>query len=122
MLKEEEFDYVIDLHRNLRTQRVKRALAKPVRAFDKINFAKWLHVHFKVGKLPNVHIVDRYLATVKDFVKENDQQGLDYFVTESDAQVLKRLPESFSRNGYVGLVIGAMHFTKQIPQHRIVWN
>ena len=42
-LKKEQFDCVIDLHHNLRSQRVKRAL-KPVTsyAFQKLNKEKWL--------------------------------------------------------------------------------
>ena len=37
-LKNEEYDYVIDLHHNLRTLRVKRVLGKPSFSFNKLNF------------------------------------------------------------------------------------
>src|SRR5579871_6385320 len=39
-LQAEDFDYVIDLHRNLRTARVKRALKKQAFSFDKLNIDK----------------------------------------------------------------------------------
>ncbi|HXB91055.1 MAG TPA: hypothetical protein VNU72_02150, partial [Puia sp.] len=36
-LQREDFDYVIDLHHNLRSLRVKRALGKKAFSFDKLN-------------------------------------------------------------------------------------
>src|ERR1700743_2497131 len=36
-LKEQDFDYVIDLHHNLRTWKVKRGLKKQSFSFDKLN-------------------------------------------------------------------------------------
>ena len=41
-LQQEDFDYVIDLHNNLRTQKVKRALQKQAFSFNKLNVQKWL--------------------------------------------------------------------------------
>ncbi len=39
-LQQEDFDYVIDLHHNLRTLRVKRHLNKQAFSFDKLNIEK----------------------------------------------------------------------------------
>src|SRR3954468_21299831 len=39
-LQKENYDYVIDLHHNLRTLQLKVALGKPSHSFDKINVAK----------------------------------------------------------------------------------
>src|SRR5882672_4986718 len=41
-LREEKFDYVIDLHRNLRTLIIKAALGVKAYSFNKLNVAKWL--------------------------------------------------------------------------------
>src|SRR6201995_4769883 len=60
-LRNEDFDYVIDLHHNLRTWKVKKGLKKQAFSFDKLNIEKWLLTNFKINKLPNRHIVDRYL-------------------------------------------------------------
>ncbi len=78
-LIEENFDFVIDLHRNIRTLKVKRMLKVPHFSFDKLNWEKWLIVNFKVDKLPNIHIVDRYLNTLKKWNIVNDEKGLDFF-------------------------------------------
>ena len=60
----EKYDYIIDLHNNLRTQIIKFSLwnVKSL-SFDKINWQKFLYVKFKMRNvMPNLHIVDRYLA------------------------------------------------------------
>src|SRR5579872_7613684 len=40
-LQREDYDYIIDLHHNLRTLRVKRGLKKRSFSFDKLNMEKW---------------------------------------------------------------------------------
>ncbi|MEO6759793.1 MAG: glycosyl transferase, partial [Saprospiraceae bacterium] len=79
-LKMERYDWVIDLHRNLRSFRVKRVLGRPTRSFQKLNFEKWLLVNFKIDRLPNVHIVERYLETVAQLGIRDDGKGLDYYI------------------------------------------
>jgi ADP-heptose:LPS heptosyltransferase len=58
-LRKENFDYIIDLHHNIRTLRLKTKLKKISFSFDKLNFKKWLLVQFKINKLPDIHIVER---------------------------------------------------------------
>jgi ADP-heptose:LPS heptosyltransferase len=76
-------------------------------------------VNRKINRLPNVHIVDRYLATTRVFDVTNDEKGLDYFIDSNDEVSLNDLPATH-RNGYVGFVIGAKHFTKRLPLAKIV--
>jgi len=118
-LKHEQFDYIIDLHHNLRTFRVKNKLKVVSFSFDKLNFGKWLLVNFKINKLPDVHIVDRYFKTISLFDVINDEQGLDYFIPEKDEVNLIELPDLF-RNGYVAVVIGAFHNTKRLTSEKII--
>src|SRR6202789_728000 len=79
-LRSEDFDYVIDLHHNLRTWKVKRGLGKQAFSFDKLNIEKWWYTNFKWNRMPAVHIVDRYMETVAGFGIKNDGAGLDYFI------------------------------------------
>ena len=118
-LKKENFDYIIDLHNNIRTLRIKSKLKIEFVSFNKINIKKFLIVNFKINKLPNIHIVDRYLDTLKKFGIKNDNKGLDYFIPEKDKIVLNSLPEKF-RKMYVFFAIGAQHDTKKLPVERIV--
>jgi ADP-heptose:LPS heptosyltransferase len=118
-LKNENFDFVIDLHNNIRSLQTKKLLAKPSSTFKKLNFKKWLLVNFKIDKMPAVHIVDRYMKTVELLGIKNDMKGLDYFIPSVDEIDIATFPVTH-RNGYIGFVIGAKHFTKQLPTEKII--
>jgi len=118
-LRKERFDYIIDLHHNLRTRIIKSSLGVKSCSFNKLNWEKWLIVNFKINKLPNLHIVDRYLETVTKLGVKNDLLGLDYFIPEKDDVPLEWLPETH-RSGYVVYVIGAQHATKRLPLLKMI--
>ena len=115
-LKQEGYDYIIDLHHNLRTLRVKQALGTPSFAFDKLNIQKWLLTALHINRMPKVHIVDRLLNTTKYFGVVNDGKGLDYFIPETDKVAATDIPLSHTF-GYVAVVIGAALNTKKMPVH-----
>ncbi len=117
-LKREHFDCIIDLHKNLRTLKVKRALKKKSFSFNKLNFEKWLLTALKINRLPAVHIVDRYMQTLESLGVKNDGAGLDYFIPEMDRVKESDIPTSHQA-GYIGLVIGAAHHTKKFPLHKL---
>ncbi len=117
-LKKEKFDYVIDLHHNQRTLLIKLLLGVRSFSFNKLNFEKWLMVNFKINRLPKKHIVDRYLETCESLGIENDNEGLDYFISKEDEVDLKTLPEAF-HGGYIAWVIGAKQNTKKFPTEKI---
>lgn len=112
-LQTEKFDYIIDLHNNLRTTIIKLRLysAKSL-SFDKLNFKKWLLVNLKINQMPDVHIVDRYLETVKSLGVKNDLNGLDYFIPEKDKLEIKE--------AFIAYAIGGQHFTKKLPTIKII--
>jgi len=112
-LRAERFDFVVDLHRNLRSFRVKLALCRPSGTFPKLNLHKWWYVQTKnKSVMPNIHIVDRYFNAVAKLGVCNDKQGLDFFDTpEPDFK------SPFDK--YVAVVCGATYTTKQIPPENI---
>lgn len=118
-LKAQNYDFVIDLHNNLRTARLKKALKRPQQSFKKLNLEKWLLVNFKIDKMPDIHIVDRYIAAGKELGIKNDNKGLDYFILKKDEVVLNSLPTGFNK-GYIGFVIGGQHATKMLPEEKII--
>ena len=118
-LKFLHFDYIIDLHHNLRSLKIKNRLSVMAFSFKKLNIEKYLLVHFKINRLPDVHIVDRYLETVKVFDIQNDNKGLDYFIPVEDEFQLNRLPVSF-HEGYIAFAIGGGHHTKKLPFEKLV--
>ncbi len=117
-LKYQHYNYIIDLHHNYRSGRIKSRLNIIAFSVKKLNWEKWLIVNFKINKLPDKHIVDRYLETVKVFDVVNDNKGLDFFIPDEDVVEDSTLPLEF-QNGYVGFVIGAGHFTKRLPPKKI---
>ena len=118
-LKKEKFDYIIDLHHNIRTLRIKLALGVKSFSVDKLNWQKYLLVNFGLNKLPNRHIVDRYLDTVAPLDAKADELGLDYFIPDKDEVEMGWLPASH-RGGYVAFAIGGQHGTKKLPVKRMI--
>jgi len=115
----ERYDFIIDLHNNIRSWRVKMALHSPSKAFNKLNLQKWMRVNLKINLLPAVHIVDRYLETAKSLGITNDGMGLDFFLDPEKSETQHSLPEAF-QNGYLAIVIGGQHTTKMYPVEQLI--
>lgn len=116
-LKSENYDYIIDLHHNSKTLRVKSSLKKKSFSFYKLNIEKYIYTGLKLNLLPKIHIVDRYLKTVESFGVKNDGAGLDYFISKEEETKRDDIPASHSA-GFVACVIGAALGTKQWPVHK----
>ena len=114
-LKKEKYDYVIDLHSNLRTQILKFRLGMPAKSFNKLNMEKFMLTNFKLDNMPKIHIVDRYLETVKHLGVKNDNQGLDFFLSANDKLDISIFPKN-----YIVFVIGGQHATKILPNEKII--
>ena len=118
-LKKLGFDYVVDLHNNLRSAMIKAVLDVPFSSFPKLNIEKFQTVQIKVNTLPNVHIVSRYFKAAENLGIVDDHNGLDYFISESDVQsVLHFLPQP--KNHFIAWAIGGQHATKQLPALKII--
>lgn len=135
-LRQERYDLVVDVHNNLRSLQVKWGVSAvwrrpPSSTFHKLNLAKWLMVNAKVNQLPQRHIVDRYLDTIKRLGVTYDGAGLDYFIPQDEEVDLSllastqlanhpQLAERMKEGRYLGLVIGAAHATKRLPVEQLV--
>jgi ADP-heptose:LPS heptosyltransferase len=117
-LQKENFDFVVDLHHNLRSAKVKRALKKPSDSLNKLNVQKWLLVHLKINRMPDIHIAERYLQVTETLGVKNDHKGLDFFIPPNQEVDVASMPEL--RKGYIGFAIGAQHFTKRMPLDKII--
>ncbi len=133
ILKQENFDIIIDLHKNLRTSIIKLRLSAKSYTFEKLNIEKWMYVNLKKNKMPNRHIVERYMDTIKPLgitleedEKQSDDQnkskevtGLDYFLGVEDHFEHNWLPKSH-QEGYIAFAIGGAHNTKKLPLKRMI--
>ena len=117
-LKQEKFDYIIDLHHNFRSSRIKRNLKVKAFSVNKLDWQKMLLIRFKINRLPKKHIVDRYLETTSTLRIENDGKGLDFFIPEKDEFKISDLPLTF-QNGFVAFVIAGTYTTKKLPVEKI---
>jgi ADP-heptose:LPS heptosyltransferase len=118
-LKSQEFDFIIDLHKNYRSAFVKSQLGVKSSSFPKLNLRKWLTVRLKINVLPDIHIVDRYFKAAEVLEIKNDGNGLDYFIPPEDEVPLTSLP-STHQLGFIAVVIGGKHHTKIFPPEKII--
>ncbi len=117
-LKNENYDYVIDLHNNFRSIKIKKTLKKKTFTIDKLNIEKFLLTNFHINMMPGKHITCRSLQTVESLGVKDDGNGLDYFIPEKDMVSISDLPTSHVA-GYVAVVIGASYYTKKMPLHKL---
>lgn len=118
-LRCEQYDLIIDLHGSLRTRLIKMMLGRRSVTVDKINFRKWLYVRFKAEVMPPVHLVDRYVDTLKKLGVINDGNGLNHFMAADEYVPVHQLPYTH-RSSYVAYAIGGQHATKRLPAPRII--
>ncbi|MBX2815739.1 MAG: glycosyltransferase family 9 protein [Saprospiraceae bacterium] len=113
-LKQEQFDHVVDLHKNIRSLRLISKLGVPKTSFGKANIQKWMMVNFKFDLLPRNHIVDRYFEAVAPLGVYNDDEGLDFFFAPT------RQPDGMPQANRLAFAIGAAHATKRLLDEQII--
>lgn len=117
-LKKENYDYIIDLHNNLRSLKIKRALKKRSYSINKLNVEKFLLTNLNINIMPSAHITKRSLDTVSALGVFDDGLGLDYFIPKADIVKQSDIPTSHSA-GFISIVIGATYETKKMPVHKL---
>lgn len=117
-IKQEKYDYIIDLHNNLRTSLIKLRTGIKSSTYDKQRIKKWLSLKFNLKLIEPIHLVDRYLKAVKFLGVTNDGRPIDYYI-KKNYRLADLLPLSH-QSGYIAFVIGATHFTKRMPNEKII--
>lgn len=118
-LKKEEYDYIVDLQKNGRSRRVCWTLGCEYHSFNKLDFQKMLLTTFKINRLPDVHIVDRYFEAVEPLGVKNDGRGLEFYISETNMMQEPDIPEEF-RNGFYAVVVGGSYNTKVMPAEKVI--
>ncbi len=116
-LKNEQFDFVVDLQNNRHSRKICRYLNCKQHTFPKVNVKKWLLVNFKINIMPDIHVVDRYFEALKDLHIVNDNKCLDFFLAKNDYAAYESLglPPV-----YIAIAVGSKHYTKQIPRDTLL--
>lgn len=118
-LKAEQYDCIIDLHKNIRTFQLKQKLGVKSYSFDKLNFQKWLLVNLKRNKMPEVHIVDRYFGAVKVIGVQNDHKPCELIFNASHTIDTMSVFGVESKN-YLTVAVGAQFATKTMPEKLLI--
>ena len=118
-LKKERFDYVIDLHKNLRTLRLRFFLHAKWYSYQKLSIQKFLLTKLHWDLMPETHISTRSLNALLPLDVHDDGQGLDYFIPDKDKVDINQLPEHLQR-GFGAVVIGASYATKKLPVDKLI--
>lgn len=111
-LEAEQFDYIIDLHNNIRSAVVKRRLKCLTFVFDKLNWQKWLLVNTGWNRMPDLHVVDRYMATLKAFSVKDDGLGLEYYIPEQHGLLVEHV-NRLQQQPFLAVVVGGAHSGKR---------
>ncbi len=115
-LRQEQVDYVLDLHQSIRSMLVRYALGVPFSAYHKATFSRLKYVFFTRAAKPVRHIALRYIDTAASLGVEDDGKGLDYSL--SDAPFPADFP--FAALSYRVWVLGAKFRTKALPADKII--
>lgn len=118
-LKNEHFDYVIDLHKNLRTLRLRSHIKSTWLAYNKLSVEKFLLTKFHLNYMPGRHITLRSLDAVASLGVVNDGKGLDYFIPDGKGIELTDIPARH-HDGFIAIVIGASYYTKKMPVEKLI--
>ena len=113
-LKQISFDYIIDLHHNIRSWKIKNALGVTSYSYKKLSIRKLLLAKLHINLLPKTHVCDRYVDTLKHLGVANDGKGLDYFFSANNKFTAAFLPTSHQA-GFIAFVIGASYANKKMP-------
>lgn len=117
-LKNEQFDHVVDLHNNIRSTRIRKKLKAATHVIDKLTWQKFLLTRLNIDIMPDAHITQRSLQTIKALGVIDDGGGLDYFIPQHARVLAGDIPTSHHA-GFISLVIGANHYTKKMPVHKL---
>ena len=121
-LRKYDFDYIFDLHNNLRTRHLKLLMRGRWRHFAKENLAKYRMVNWKNRHINISHVVERYGAVLEAVNVRLDDQGLDFFispqVSEKASMLFEEFFSAYDRSNVLAIALGATYFTKRwIAQH-----
>ncbi|NLJ07062.1 MAG: glycosyltransferase family 9 protein [Sphingobacteriales bacterium] len=119
LLRKENYHFIIDLHKNIRSTLIRFLLLKPWVTFSKLNFRKWLMVSFKINLLPQKHLVQRYFEAVKQIGVENDFLACDFYFDQDPEMIVNQLLSDKITGEYYVIVLSGTYFTKRLPVEKI---
>ncbi len=109
-LKAEKYDYVVDLHNNLRSAKIRFQLRRPSSKLNKLTIHKEVLIHTGISNLPNLHVAHRTIEALGEFDVLDDGKGMEFFIEEDTKNLAEKVNSPF-----ITLALATTHFTKNIP-------
>lgn len=107
-LKVLSFDYVVDLHNNLRSRILCWHLQRPTVRTKKDFVKKWILLKLRVNLLQKKHVIDRHFKCVKSLGVRNDGLGIAVPVKREQYYYSTTRPQ-------ISIAIGGTYLTKRVP-------
>jgi heptosyltransferase-2 len=117
-LRHESFDFVFDLHNNLRTNRLTQNLKGKIARIKKDKIKRAILVYFKINLYNGIKTIpERYLdvgsvANIKD-----DEEGLELYLEETSKNITGQF--GLTAGKYICFAPGAAHVTKTWPLENV---
>lgn len=118
-LRNEDFDFILDLHHNIRSIAISKMVGSRTFRFNKLNIQKWALVNFKLDWMPDLHIVERYAEAAKPLGVKLDGEGLDLYIEQAN-EIDTKEKFSLEKREFGVFAVGAAHPTKQLPTSQAI--
>jgi len=113
VLKEENYDVVVDLHNNIRSFWIKKGLGVPCYNTEKEYWNRLLFIYFGINKIEN-HVVDRYFNAIRPLNIFKDKLGLEYYNYSEEG-----IEFDFKKE-YFAWCIGASYDQKKLSAKQVI--
>ena len=115
-LKSERYDLIIDLHKTIRSYRMRMGLKAPVISIHKSTIQHRLHMMVRSVDVDPRHFVHEIFAGLEDLRLVDDGLGMEVFLDEASEQKIKlQLAEINVVRDYSVIALGGSHETKRVP-------
>lgn len=128
LIKQNKYDYIFDLHKNIRSFLFSSFSGFPVSRFNKHSIRKFLLVRFKINLLKDIPgIIVRYFQSLNKFNLFDEKSFVSYLETygilvdEKLKNVLyDKIPELKKFEKIIAFCPSARHKTKMLPQEKYI--
>ena len=116
-IKKKKYDYVLDLHNNLRSRILTFNLPSKIFRIKKNKIKRALLVYFKINLFEQiVSVAEKYLAVGRALDIKDDHHGLELYWKDRHVKAVeKKISYRVLKNGFIALAPGAGFKTKQWP-------
>jgi lipopolysaccharide heptosyltransferase II len=120
-LKAEGYDFILDLHNNLRSHLIRAAFPLTASAvYPKQTLRIKLYTRFRIGRLPARHTVERYAMALRKLGCTLDGGSLDFPLPAAAQQLAGQLIQRNFTRRPIAVALGGNFATKRWPREHFV--